>query len=185
PMAPPPVPDLAAATRPGPASPPVATTRVSLSVSPVRPDVAREVAWAPVFAVESATPAAEAFPVAPESPDPARRPVASPVAPDDPDVARGVELAAEPAEPVLPVLVADDWATALPESPEMAVGITVTFTDPPSPPLASPTAMESADVMLRAGPPAASVAPVARPALPDLAVAVPPWAPSPPVATTV
>src|SRR5947209_9769707 len=67
----------------------------------------------------------------------------------------------------------------------MAVGTTVTFTDPPSPPLASPTAMESAEVMLWAGPPAASVAPVALPALPDLAVAVPPRAPWPPVATTL
>src|SRR4051812_12249899 len=108
-----------------------------------------------------------------------------PVAPDAPDVAIGVELAAEPAEPVLPVLVAEDWATALPESPEMAVGMTVTFTDPPSPPLASPMAMESADVMLWAGPPAARVAPVALPALPDLATALPPAAPWPPVATIV
>src|SRR5207248_10843432 len=163
PMAPPPVPDLAAATRPGPASPPVATTRVSLSVSPVRPDVAREVAWAPVFAVESATPAAEAFPVAPESPDPARRPVASPVAPDEPEVASGVELAAELAEPVLPVLVADDWATAVPESPEMAVGMTVTSTDPPPPPLASATAIEPAPAAPPAAPPPATAAPAAPP----------------------
>ena len=61
----------------------------------------------------------------------------------------------------------------------------MTFTDPPSPPLASPSAIESADVVLLAGPPAARVAPVARPALPDFAVAVPPLAPCPPVATTV
>src|SRR5437762_7034037 len=67
----------------------------------------------------------------------------------------------------------------------MAVGITLTLTDPPSPPLASPTAIESADVMLWAGPPAASVAPKALPAFPDLALAVPPAAPRPPVATTV
>src|SRR5438874_13455442 len=67
----------------------------------------------------------------------------------------------------------------------MAVGIPRTLTEPPSPPLASPTAIESADVMLWAGPPAASVAPKALPAFPDLALAVPPAAPRPPVATTV
>src|SRR5581483_6360734 len=85
----------------------------------------------------------------------------------------------------LPVLVAEDCATALPELPEIAVGITVTSTDPPSPPLASPTAMESTEVMLLAGPPAASVAPNAVPALPDFAEAEPPAAPWPPVATIV
>ena len=159
------------------AKPPVAVILVSLTASPVRPEVARDVESAPVLAVESARPLARASPVFPESPEEERLALVAPVAPEDPDVAKGVELAAEPAEPVLPVLVADDWATARPESPEMAVGMTVTFTDPPSPPLASPTAMESADVTLSAGPPAASVAPVALPALPDFAVAVPPAAP--------
>ena len=33
---------------------------------------------------------------------------ASPVSPDEPEVASGVELAAELADPVFPVLVADD-----------------------------------------------------------------------------
>ena len=61
-----------------------------------------------MLAVESATPLAEASPVEPEPPEPPRLPLASPVSPDEPEVASGVELAAELADPVFPVLVADD-----------------------------------------------------------------------------
>src|SRR5439155_1277464 len=49
----------------------------------------------------------------------------SPVVLESPDVAIGLETAVEEAGPVLPVLVAEDWAVEAPESPDVAVGSTV------------------------------------------------------------
>ena len=98
---------------------------------------------APVFAVESASPEARASPVAPESPLVAPRPVARPVGPEAPDVAVGLVPAPDCAQPVFPVLVAEDWALTSPELPETAVGTTVTSAAPPAPPLASARAIDS------------------------------------------
>src|SRR5439155_19802027 len=64
------------------------------------------------------------------------------------DVAFGQAWAAEVAATVLPVLVAEDWARERPELPDMAVGERSTDPPPPSPPLASPEAMESPPAML-------------------------------------
>ena len=44
---------------------------------------------------------------------------------------------------MLPVFVADDCATVAPELPEPVNGLTCNTTDPPAPPLAEATAIES------------------------------------------
>src|SRR5438067_607057 len=93
-------------------------------VDPVHPD-----------SPDRALPVAVASPVLPESPEDAFLPDASPVEPDDPDRATGAADPVDAAHPVSPLLVADDWAVASPDRPVMAVGITVTLTDPPLPPL--------------------------------------------------
>ena len=64
-------------------------------------------------------------------------------------------MALEDAGPVLPVLVAEDWAVEAPEFPEVAVGSTVALMLPPSPPLAVVEEMES--------PPVTRMAPVLAP----------------------
>jgi hypothetical protein len=66
-----------------------------------------------------------------------------PVEPELPEMATGLDTDVDDAGPVLPVLVADDWATADPESPVMASGLTSMATSPPLPPLADATAIES------------------------------------------
>jgi len=164
--------------------PPSRTRVVSLVASPVWPELATALPWAPVLAPDRALPVAVASPVLPESPEDAFLPDASPVEPDDPDRATGAADPVDAAHPVSPLLVADDWAVASPDRPVMAVGITVTLTDPPLPPLASPMGTELAVTTPRAEPPAATVAPVATPPLPDLADAAPPGPAPPPVATT-
>src|SRR5207248_11622077 len=83
-----------------------------------------------LMAVLVASTLADASPVRPESPE-------SPV------TAVGLASADELAFPVLPVLVAVDWAHAVPESPDWASGASLTHGDPPSPPFASPWAIES------------------------------------------
>src|SRR5437588_8197671 len=70
--------------------PPVSTRRVSLTASPVVPDVATALPRAPLLASDRAVPPAEAFPVPPESPEAALLPPASPVPPDEPDNATGL-----------------------------------------------------------------------------------------------
>src|SRR5205807_7887503 len=69
-----------------------------------------------------------------------------PVPPELPERAAPSETAVELAEPVLPVLVEEDWAMAAPESPETADGLWSLLTLPPSPPLALRLAMESPPV---------------------------------------
>src|SRR5438270_867514 len=66
-----------------------------------------------------------------------------PVPPELPERAAPSETAVELAEPVLPVLVEEDWAMAAPESPEIAAGDWSALMLPPSPPLASTLAMLS------------------------------------------
>src|SRR5437870_11843325 len=60
-------------------------------------------------------------------------------------------MAEEEAGPVLPLLVAEDWAVEAPEAPEVARGSMVALMLPPFPPLASALAMASPPVM-RTGP---------------------------------
>jgi hypothetical protein len=106
-----------------------------------------------------------------------------PVLPEFPETATGLLMAVDEAGPVLPVFVALDCAFVFPVLPDVAMGVTLTFTPPPAPPLAEPTAtleppMAADEPMvpnerLRAGP-AAPETPTARPPLP----------PSPPTATT-
>src|SRR5437588_6340753 len=178
PVALPALPDLAVAVPPAAPWPPVATIVVMLVASPVSPDVAMERLLAPVLAVESASPLAVESPVAPESPDPARRPLVSPVVPEAPEAAVGLEPADDDAGPVSPVLVAEDWALTSPELPEMAVGTTVTSTLPPRPPLASARAMDSPPmVRTSAPPPTPAVTLETLPPLPETAWAVPPTPP--------
>src|SRR5581483_11817965 len=66
-----------------------------------------------------------------------------PVDPELPEMATGLDIDVDDAGPVFPVLVADDWATAAPESPDVADGATWRITDPPEPPFADATAIES------------------------------------------
>ena len=116
--------------------------------------------------------------------------LASPVAPDMPEspvMATGLASAVEVAEPVSPVLVADDWAMAAPELPLIAEGDCVRLALPPSPPFALTSAIESPAVMrptlARLLRPETRILAFTSPARPDLAVPrSPPRAPSPPVA---
>src|SRR5205814_260708 len=54
-----------------------------------------------------------------------------------------VTFTAFAAAPVSPVFVADDCSTVAPEWPEPVNGLTCNTTDPPAPPLAEATAIES------------------------------------------
>jgi len=106
-----------------------------------------------------------------------------PVLPELPEMAIGLLTAQEYAGPVRPVFVALDCADAFPEFPDVAVGVTLTFTAPPAPPLADPTATLE--------PPMAVDEPMvpnerlrAGPAGPETAPARPPLPPAPPMATT-
>jgi hypothetical protein len=106
-----------------------------------------------------------------------------PVFPELPENASGLLTAVEKAGPVRPVFVALDCADAFPELPVVAMGVDVTFTPPPAPPLAVPTATLE--------PPMAVDEPMvpnerlrAGPAGPETATARPPMPPRPPIATT-
>src|SRR5438270_9828622 len=110
-----------------------------------------------------------------------------PELPELPDIAVGSAMAVELAGPVLPVLVAEDWAHEVPESPDLAVGSWVISTEPPSPPLASRLAMESPPVtappLMRLRRPRTLRREFALPALSDRAEArKPPVPPLPPAA---
>jgi hypothetical protein len=190
-----------------PPSPPRAKTPVPLTALPDVPDAALALAPAPELALLNASPKAPAAPVFPERPDAPEvaeppkvmaeprmavltatgldeaGPV-DPVAPELPETARGLLTATERALPVLPELVALDCADVFPVLPDVAMGVAVTFTPPPAPPLAEPTATlwppMAADEpivpneRLRAGPPA-----------PEVATESPPLPPVPPRATTL
>src|SRR5438132_4613790 len=156
-----------------------------LKASPVSPDVAMERALAPVLAVESPSPPAVASPVSPDDPEEACVPEAPPDGPEEPDTAVGLEPALDWAHPVFPVLVADVWARVSPELPEVAVGITVTFTLPPAPPLASARARDPPPTACPvAAPPAPTVMSVTEPPAPETADADPPRPPLPPTPVT-
>ncbi len=106
-----------------------------------------------------------------------------PVVPELPETAQGLLVALEMAGPVRPVLVALDCATAFPVLPVVAMGVALTFTPPPAPPFAEPTAT--------LWPPMAVELPMvpnerlrAGPAAPETPTARPPLPPTPPMATT-
>ena len=177
-----------------------------LAAGPVVPDVAWTfVDSAPELASDLAAEAARASPVRPESPvspdsaadsgellassvsllslTVARASPVPPVLPEFPEMATGLASAVEEAGPVLPVLVADDWAMAAPELPLKAVGDCVRLASPPSPPLALTSAMESPAAMrptlTRLLRPRTAILALTSPARPDLAVPRSP--PSPPL----
>src|SRR5207247_1098384 len=81
------------------------------------------------------------------------------------ELASGLDPALDCAQPVSPVLVAELWALTSPESPEIAVGTTVTPTLPPAPPLASARAID---------PPPTAPPVAAPPAAPVMALTDPP-----------
>jgi hypothetical protein len=162
----PPLPDLAVTLLPPRApSPPTAVTFTAFTASPVLPVWAFEADCAPELAFDTALPTATALPVRPELPVSPDRASASmvafpliavfdaetltwtspvrPVEPESPEVAAGLEKDVDDAGPVLPVFVADDCATAAPELPDAVNGSMCRITDPPAPPLADATAMES------------------------------------------
>jgi hypothetical protein len=108
-----------------------------------------------------------------------------PVVPEFPETATGLLTAEEEALPVRPEFVALDCAVEFPVLPDVAMGVALTFTPPPAPPLAEPTATLEPPMAadepivpnekLRAGPPAPATAADRSPPLP----------PCPPTATTV
>jgi hypothetical protein len=190
-----------------PPSPPRAKTPVPLTALPDVPDAAFAAAPAPELALLTASPKAAAPPVFPELPDAPEVAVppkvmaeprmavltaigldvagpVDPVAPEVPETAIGLLTAPEEALPVLPELVALDCAAALPVLPDVAMGVAVTFTPPPAPPLAEPTATLEPPMAedepitpnerLSAGPPAS-----------ETATESPPAPPVPPRATTL
>src|SRR5439155_673370 len=175
-----------------PPSPPSAE-RLAMESPPVTAPPLTRLLRPVTFARERASPARSERTVAPSPPRPPNPPAALlrtalAAKPVSPEVAVAslaapllAKLSAEPeawAEPVSPVLVAEDCAMAAPESPETAVGLCVIFTSPPSPPLAERLAMESPPVTF--GPPFLERA-RASPALPEWAEArSPPLPPSPP-----
>ena len=193
---------------PRPPLPPTAVTFAAFATSPVSPEVDVALEPAPLLAIESAVLAALALPVLPVRPESPDRTVealmlalplilvfmvaavslASPVlpeAPESPDMATGSAVAVEEAAPVLPVLVADDWARDSPESPETAVGLWSLWTSPPAPPLTEPLAMESPPVtepsFTRLPRPEMVWRALASPARPECTRALsPPRAPLPP-----
>ena len=194
---------------PRPPFPPVAFTRAALAAWPVSPDTELASEAAPLLAPENAVLAAAAFPVSPVLPESPLRTAEAPIfellagwvlsvaavslvapvfpeSPESPDRATGSAIAVEEAAPVSPVLVDDDWARDRPESPEMAAGLWVTLTSPPSPPLTEPLAMESPPVTLpnvtRLLRPRTVWRARASPARPERTVArSPPFPPSPPM----
>ena len=121
-----------------------------------------------------------------------------PMSPELPDVATGLAVAVELAGPVLPLLLADDWAVTSPERPLVAVGLRSRLPPPPLPPLASalvvllpPVASPMTTMFpvppIRLGWTGARVSVsvmvglmVTRPPLPPVASAEPPSPPSPP-----
>src|SRR5205807_200621 len=111
----------------------------------------------------------------------------SPDLPESPDMAAGSAMAVEEAGPVLPVLVAEDWAHEVPESPDCASGAWSASTLPPSPPSTDTLAIESPPVtappetrLLR---PRSVARETARPARSERARALsPPSPPRPPAA---
>src|SRR5581483_2092302 len=162
----PPRPERAVALLPPlPPLPPVARTATLFTASPVLPDCAFDADVAPELAFDTALPTATALPVRPELPLSPERALAStftlpliavfdadtlvcaspvpPVEPELPEMATGLETLVEDAGPVLPVLVADDCAVLAPELPVMAAGSMSSSTEPPDPPLALATAIES------------------------------------------
>ena len=102
-----------------------------------------------------------------------------PVPPELPERAAPSETAVELAEPVLPVLVEEDWAMAAPESPEIAAGDWSALMLPPSPPLASTLAMLSPPVTF--GPPLFERARASPARLERTRSLSPPLAPLPPM----
>src|SRR5438105_44073 len=194
------------ARRPFPA---VARPTTSLLVSPVSPDLACAFESAPELSDDLAAPAALASPVRPESPESpdsaspcgvladnndvllsvtfALASPVVPVLPELPEMATGLASAVEVAGPVSPVLVADDWAIAAPESPLIAVGDESSSASPPSPPFALTSAMESPPArrptLTRLPRPVTAILALTSPARPDLALPRnPPTPPLPPIA---
>src|SRR2546423_7005925 len=147
------------------------TASTALAASPVVPDVESALERAPELAMLCAVPSAWALPVSPVAPESPERtftprmlalpriavltaprvasalPV-SPELPESPETAVGLATAVDDAGPVLPVLVDEDCAHDVPESPDWASGVWSRWTSPPSPPLASTLAMESPPAML-------------------------------------
>jgi hypothetical protein len=74
----------------------------------------------------------------------------APVGPELPLMATGFDDAVDVAGPVLPVLVAVDWALTAPELPDWATGVSTTAGDPPEPPLALPDPVESPPALVAA-----------------------------------
>ena len=162
-VADPPDPAVASAPPPAPPGPASENANRLLAARPVLPDNALAAELAPLFAAESAPPAANAAPVAPDPPvvpvwtvppvavaeprmaelvavgDDVAAPV-PPVAPELPPAATGADSANEDAAPVSPVFVLPDCAVDAPELPVVAVGLIVTVEAPPEPPLAPPMA---------------------------------------------
>src|SRR5947209_4220871 len=204
-------PDVARVRKP-PSSPrpPVARPATALAAGPVSPDVPSAFDWAPELALDFAAATAWASPVRPESPvlpvsvdvsgddlalivwlsivpSTLASPVV-PVLPELPEMATGLASAVEVAGPVSPVLVADDWAIAAPESPLIAVGDESSSASPPSPPFALTSAMESPPArrptLTRLPRPVTAILALTSPARPDLALPRnPPTPPLPPIAT--
>jgi hypothetical protein len=161
----PPLPPVTVAVPPLPPLAPVTFATTTLVAFPVLPEVALEIDDAPVFAEEIAVPTATAFPVRPEFPvlpdftvvltwiEPLMALLVTvivevtgpllPVFPELPEMAVGLEVAVDDEAPVLPVLVAEDWATTAPEAPDVATGLMFKVTELPFPPLTSTTVMES------------------------------------------
>src|SRR5947209_1421650 len=131
----------------------------------------------PRMAVLTAPRVASAFPVSPESPE-------------FPDSAVGSAIAVEDAGPVLPVLVDEDCAHDVPESPDWATGDWSFLTLPPAPPSADTLAIESPPVteppVMRLLRPRTVTRALALPARSERARApLPPKPPSPPAARSL
>src|SRR5207302_428559 len=125
-VAEPPAPEEARASPPEPPSPPTTVASRKLMASPVKPEKTVASDAAPELERAVAPPTAVASPVSPVSPDAA--------APELPDTATGLEVAADEALPVLPVLVAEDCDVAAPEGPDAAVGARLAAAEPPARP---------------------------------------------------
>ena len=188
-----------------PPEPPMAATNAPFPLWPVGPDADSALASAPEPAKDAALPMAVAGPVLPELPElpevalpptaiaVPRMPVlvavgldvaapVDPVAPELPETATGLDTALDVALPVLPVLVALDWALVAPELPVDAVGLTTTVDPPPLPPLALPTETLCPPVAVAATVGAATTF-TAAPPLPEADREAPPLPPLPPAET--
>src|SRR5436190_410341 len=115
-----------------PPSPPFALTSAIESPAATRPTLAR--LFRPRTAILALT-------------SPARPYLAVPLSPELPVTACGSAIAVEEAGPVLPVLVDDDCAHEVPESPDWAHGDWVRLASPPFPPLTLREAIESPPLM--------------------------------------